>query len=127
MSKTQQRVLTAVGVVLGLVVGFVVFRRVIADKEGVLEIGDFLLGVFIGGGIGMIIYTLIKDGVPRLLRARRDKEPRAPKPERQPRQVRVAAPEPAAPEPEKARRKEPLRAAGRERPLRIERPLKPRD
>ena len=125
MSKTQQRVLTAVGVVLGLLVGFVIFRRVIADKEGVLEIGDFLLGVFIGGAVGMIIYTLIKDGIPRLLNRRGASAPKAaaPQPVEQPapRVQTTAAQSSTAP-----RRKEPLRAAGRERPLRTDRPQKPR-
>jgi hypothetical protein len=130
-SKTQQRVLTTVGVVLGVVVGFVVFRRMIADKEGVLEIGDFLIGVFAGGAVGIVIYLLIKDGIRLLLKGRGPREPRAP---RQPRAARApggatpqASAPPPTPTPAAPRRKEPLRAAGRERPLRTERPLKPRD
>ena len=126
VSKAQQRVFTVVGAVLGLVVGFVVFQKVIGNK--MIEAGTFVLAVFIGGAVGIIIYTLIKDGIPLLLKRRSgEREPRAPKPPRQPRQRKAPEPAPAAAEPVKERRKEPLRAAGRERPLRTERPLKPRD
>ena len=127
-NKTQQRVLTAVGVVVGVLVGIFVFRKVVASKEGLLEIGDFLKGVFAGGIVGIALYLLIKDGVARLLKLRGEGEPRAPRAPRAPRPPRSAPEPPPAPKPAapiaKERRKEPLRAAGRDRPLRTERPLK---
>jgi hypothetical protein len=127
VSKAQQRVFTAVGVIVGLVVGFIVFQRAIADKEGVLEAGDFVIGVLIGGFVGIVLYMLIKDGIPRLLNRRGGESEKRAKPKRQP--AAPAAPVAKTPTAATAapKRKEPLRAAGRERPLRTERPLKPRD
>lgn len=115
MSKTQRQVLTAIGVIVGLVVGVFVFQKVVGNE--MIEAGDFVKAVFAGGLVGIALYVLIKDGVPYLLNRRAGVRP-----------VKAApAPPPAAAQPAAARRKEPLRAAGRERPLRTERPLKPRD
>jgi hypothetical protein len=128
VSKAQQRVFTVVGVIVGLVAGFIALRRAIADKEGVLEAGDFVLGVFIGGAVGIVLYTLIKDGIPWLLKRRggagRGERTKPKRDAAAPaRTVATTAPTAAT----APKRKEPLRAAGRERPLRTERPLKPRD
>jgi hypothetical protein len=112
VSKAQQRAFTAVGAILGLVAAYFVFDGVIGDR--MIEAPRFVLAVLTGGGVGMIVYTLIKDGGLFLLK--RQRSPKA------------AAPAPTAPDPEPEIEvdapQRPLRA---ERPLRSERPLRPRE
>ena len=124
-TKTQQRILTTAGIVLGVLVGFVVFQRVIGNR--MIEAPKFVLAVFIGGAIAMIIYTGIKDGVALLLKRRAEQgvgkatapPPPAPRPER------PAQPRPAQPAARTAKRTTTSSAPAR--PVRAERPLKPRD
>jgi hypothetical protein len=66
ITRLQRRVLTPVGALVGLVVGFVVFQTVIGNR--MIEAPRFVLAVFVGGGVGLILYTLIHDGVAILLR-----------------------------------------------------------
>jgi hypothetical protein len=115
VSKTQQRALTAVGAVLGLVLGFLVFQKVIGNR--MIEAPRFVLAVFLGGIVGMAVYTLIKDGIPFVLK--RQKSTDAP--------VATTPPPPAPrPAPRVAKRAAPSEDAPA-RPLRAERPLKPRE
>lgn len=108
VSKGQQRVLTAVGAIVGLVVAYFVFNSVIGNR--MIEAPRFVLAVLLGGGVGMILYTLIKDG--GILVLKKQKSSGAPKAAAAP----AAPPPEPAPAPAREARKEPLRA--RERPLR---------
>lgn len=111
--------LTPAGALVGVVVGFAVFRRMIRDREGILQAGEFVIAVMVGGIAAMIIYTVIRDGGAALLRrlvtsdAATEATPTppadAPEPEAEARTARKA--------PLKAK-KAPLKAAARERPLR---------
>ncbi len=117
VSKAQQRALTAAGAILGLVAAYFVFDGVIGDR--MIEAPRFVLAVLTAGGVGMIVYTLIKDGGVFLLK--RQKAPKVAAP------ASVAPPTPTAPEPEVEAPQRPLRAERPLRPERAERPLRPRD
>jgi hypothetical protein len=137
VNKTQQRVLTAVGAVLGLLVAYFVFNAVIGNR--MIEAPRFVFAVLLGGAVGMIFYTLIKDGGVLLLKRQQatkdgappaapvvpEAEPEAPqRPIRAERPVRAAGAE----RPVRAAGAErPVRAERAERPLKPERPLRPRD
>jgi len=115
VSKGQQRVLTAVGAIVGLVVAYFVFNAVIGNR--MIEAPRFVLAVLLGGGVGMIIYTVIKDGGTLVLK----KQKGGGGPEAAPPPAASAPASPAPPlmddePPARVPRKEPLRA--RERPLR---------
>jgi hypothetical protein len=113
VSKGQQRALTAVGAIVGLIVGYFVFNGVIGNR--MIEAPRFVLAVLLGGGVGMILYTLIKDGGTLVLKRQQASKTAAPPPPPTPPAAPVDEPPPA---PARQARKEPLRAR--------ERPLKPR-
>ena len=106
--------MTAVGSVVGLVVGIFLLLRITSHRT--VSAGFFTLAVFIAGTAGMIIYVGVKDGIGALLKRASAKTPT--ETEREP--VAVApVPEPEveaepAPKPVKAtgakKRRPPLRA-----------------
>jgi hypothetical protein len=76
VTKRGERVMTVVGVIAGLLVGYFVFQKVIGGR--MIEIGRFTLAVFTGGLAGMAVYVAVKDGVALLLkRAAASSEARA--------------------------------------------------
>jgi hypothetical protein len=138
VTKTEQRVLTVIGAIVGALVGFVVFQKVIGNR--MIEAPKFVLAVFLGGVVGMVLYTLIKDGGIALLKRRSapgtPKAPPAPAPvaevaaptvpapatkavhaDKAPRRQPLRAKEPPAPDPDEKPRARPVKAT-RERPLR---------
>ena len=66
VTKGQQRALTAAGAIVGIVVGLIVWNRVIGDE--MIEVGRFVLAVFVGGAVAFLLYVLIKDGGSAILR-----------------------------------------------------------
>jgi hypothetical protein len=66
VTKRGERVMTDAGAIVGLLVGYFVFQKVIGGR--MIEIGRFTLAVFAGGLAGMAVYVLVKDGVALLLR-----------------------------------------------------------
>jgi hypothetical protein len=125
VTKRAQRLLTVLGWIFGLAVGFFVFQKVIGNK--MIEAPKFVLAVFIGGFVGMIVYTFVKDGGAIVLK----RAANANKPRRgaesapvaaEPRADAAPATKPKRTEPLRAapraeKRKEPLRAPPRQRPI----------
>nr|MBA3653934.1 hypothetical protein [Actinomycetota bacterium] len=63
--NTRNPALTVAGAVLGVLLGVLTFQKIIGNR--MIEASKFVLAVFIGGAVAMIVYTLVKDGGAALL------------------------------------------------------------